>query len=145
MSCRVLPLVALLAACQTTDPPPETDVPALRSAAVTLELDRSNYRPNSQVRMRLTNHTSDTLGYNECTRSLERQEGSRWIAHQEPNRICTMHLALIRPRETQTRSTDIPAGTPSGTYRMVLGLSVQRAGADGSALRAVSGAFRVEP
>lgn len=113
------------------------------SGGVTLTVDLTTYAPGGTVAMRLRNQTSDTLGFNQCSsRVVERQEGSRWVAHPEPGRMCTMQLQLLLPNDTTTATTDLPQDIGSGTYRIALSLSRQSARNPGT-IRAVSPAFRV--
>lgn len=118
------------------------DVPSQQGGA-TLTLDRTAYSAGATVTMRITSQTSDTLGYNPCAnRVVERQEGSNWVAHPEPGRMCTMELRLLMPNQTVTNTTDLPGDLRGGTYRMVLSLSRQSATNPGT-VRAVSPTFRV--
>ena len=62
--------------------------------------------------------------------------------------MCTMELRLLMPNEIQTATTDLPSNLTSGSYRMVLTLSRQRAARAGEppnagAVRAISPTFRV--
>ena len=134
-----------MAACQSG----QQDAQGTASSEVTLRLDRATYTPGATATMTIRSTSRDTLGYNPCSnRSVERQQGSTWVAHAEPDRMCTMELRLLNPGETQTAPADIPAGLSAGTYRMVLTLSRQRqprageTAASGTA-RAVSATFRV--
>ena len=125
-----------------------TPTPGARDSA-TLALDHDRYRPGATVNLRITNHTRDTLGYNACTRGLERQTNGNWAAVAEPGRMCTMELRLLMPNETQTAVTELPDNASSGTYRIVVGLSRQKnpppgAAPDWGAVRALSPSFRVE-
>jgi hypothetical protein len=112
------------------------------TGGATLTLDRASYRPGATVNMRIASQTRDTLGFNQCSsRVVERQEGTRWVPHPEPDRMCTMELRLLMPNETQTATTDLPATVTAGTYRMVLTLS--RQSTTPGEVRAVSAPFRV--
>lgn len=114
-----------------------------RSGDVTLTVDLTSYAPGGTVAMRIRNHTSDTLGFNQCSsRVVERQEGTRWVAHPEPGRMCTMQLQLLMPNDTTTATTDLPQDIRGGTYRIVLSLSRQSAANPGT-VRAASPSFRV--
>lgn len=117
------------------------NVPGSQGGA-TLALDRTSYAPGATVTMRITSRTSDTLGYNPCAnRVVERQEGSNWVAHPEPDRMCTMELRLLMPNETVSNTTSLPGDLRSGIYRIVLSLS--RQSRSGGTVRAVSPAFSV--
>jgi Big-like domain-containing protein len=115
-----------------------------------LRLDRTTFAAGSQVLMRITSRTNDTLGFNQCSsRTIERQQGQAWVAHPEPDRMCTMELRLLMPRESQTATTDLPGNLTVGTYRIVLSFGRQRtpppnAPADWGVVRAVSAPFRIE-
>lgn len=118
------------------------DVPSQPGGA-TLTLDRTSYSAGATVTMRISSQTSDTLGYNPCSnRIVERQEGSGWVAHPEPDRMCTMELRLLMPNQTVSNATDLPANLRRGTYRMVLTLSRQSTANQGT-VRAVSPIFTV--
>lgn len=109
----------------------------------TLTLDLTTYPPGATVAMRIRNRTQDTLGFNQCSsRVVERQEGSSWVAHPEPGRMCTMQLQLLMPNDTTTATTDLPQDLRGGTYRIVLSLSRQSTSNPG-VVRATSPAFRV--
>lgn len=115
---------------------------------VTVTLDRSTYAPGATATMTIRNGGRDTLGYNQCSsRAIEQQQGSAWVVHPEPERMCTMEIRLLNPGETQTATTDIPSTLPrGGTYRLVLTLSRQRAttsGQSAGSVRATSASFRV--
>ena len=113
------------------------------SGGVTLTLDRASYKAGATVTMRITNQSRDQLGFNQCSsRSIERQDGSRWVPHVEPNRMCTMELRLLMPNQTQTVTTDLPATLSPGTYRMLLTFGIQSSASAG-VVRAVSSSFSV--
>jgi hypothetical protein len=113
------------------------------SDEVQLTVDRTSYAPGATLTMRIVSRSRDALGFNQCSsRAYERQEGSNWVVHQEPARMCTMELRLLMPNETQSVTTDLPAPLPAGTYRLVLTLGRQQSGSAGS-VRAVSPSFRV--
>ncbi len=113
-----------------------------------LSVDKSSYRAGDQVGMRITSTTNDQLGFNPCTRTMERMQGSIWVVQAEPNRMCTMELWLLEPRATRSANTNLPSTLGVGTYRLVLLLSRQRPTPAGSpanwgTVRAVSSAFEV--
>jgi hypothetical protein len=139
--CLVVALSCALVACQAT-PRADTTVP---TADVSLTLDRTSYTAGATATMRIRNSTNDTFGFNACSsRTIERQNGSSWTPHSEPDRMCTMELRLLQPKETQSAATDLPSNLTPGTYRMVLTLSLQGREATGGGVRAVSPTFRIE-
>ncbi len=86
------------------------------TSGVTLSLDKTEYSPGGAVVMTISSQRADTLGYNPCSdRSVERETGGGWVVHPEPNRMCTMELRLLKPAETQTAGTDVPADVTAGT------------------------------
>ena len=115
-----------------------------------LTLDRTAFAPGAEVILRIASRSSDTLGYNPCSnRVVERQQGDGWVPHPEPNRMCTMELRLLMPRQSQTAMTDLPGNLAGGTYRILLNFSRQRtpppnAPADWGLVRATSPSFRVQ-
>ncbi len=156
--------IAMLAACTPASPQPErtpatpssssqspptagtpSDPAPAASSDADLTLDKSSFASGAQVRMTIRSRTSDVLGFNPCNRTLERQDGSRWVKFEEPGRMCTMELWLLEPQATRSATTDLPASVPSGTYRVVLLLSRQKPGAVGNSgtVRAVSASFAV--
>ena len=141
----MLVLVAI-AGCSPAQGDPETS--AASRSSVTITLDRSSYGAGSTARVTLTNGSLIQLGYNQCSsRSFERQEGARWSAVPEPERICTMELRLLNPKETQTFSVTLPSVQP-GTYRLVLNLNRQGPTAGdpqpNTAVHAYSEPFRID-
>jgi hypothetical protein len=157
---KMIPLVALVA-CQPAqgganstgraDSPGNVASPGDTTAAqsgalsdVMLSVDKADYAPGGAVVMTITNHNTDTLGYNPCSnRSFERDSGGSWVVHPEPNRMCTMELRLLNPHETQTANTAVPGDASAGTYRLVLRLRPERADTAASTVTAVSSPFTV--
>lgn len=100
--------------------------PASVSGSVTVSADANSYTPGATVRLRIANNTQHQVGYNACTRTVERNTGgSSWSQVNEGSRMCTMQLALIEPRSERTDNTDLPTQIAAGTYRMTLRFSPQ--------------------
>ena len=133
-------------ACQPLPARSDTGAPAPGESDVTISLDRTRYSAGGRVEMRLTNHTNATLGFNACTRSVERREGNAWVSVPEPGRVCTMQIWLLRPHESRAATTELPASLTRGTYRLALMLTREDAAqpTTSPAIRAVSGPFQVE-
>jgi hypothetical protein len=149
---RAFALVAIMAfACQPMPPRSEqTGTPAAPESGVTIVLDRSSYTAGSRVEMRITNHTGGTLGFNACTRSIERRQGDTWVTVPEPGRVCTMQISLLSPHSSRTDTTELPASLTRGTYRLALMLVRENTAQGGEAprtpaatVRAVSEPFQV--
>ena len=133
-------------ACRST---PQSDGgTATLASGVTIELDRTTYNPGSPVRLRITNHTNETLGFNPCTRSLERRQGDRWSLIVEAGRVCTMRLYLLNPHATRTEPTELPSTLDRGTYRLVLSFTRETPGVTpqtpAATIRATSPTFEVQ-
>ncbi|MDQ3949904.1 MAG: hypothetical protein M3282_06135 [Gemmatimonadota bacterium] len=141
---RAFALVAMVAiACQPM--PPRSEEPGAPPASgVMITLDRTRYAPGSRVEMRVTNHTSETRGFNPCTRSVERRQGDSWVMVPEPGRVCTMEIWLVNPHGSRAGTTELPAWLPRGTYRLALILTREGGGPPAPTVRALSEPFQVE-
>jgi len=131
-------------ACRSVPPASEPGGVEPPAASVTIDLDRTTYTTGSRVELRITNHTSDTLGFNPCTRSIERLLRNAWVTFPEPARVCTMQLYLLSPHATRTEATELPASLERGTYRVVLTFTRESARPNPGTVRGVSRAFQVE-
>lgn len=121
---------------------PETpSAPPRTSTGVQITLDRTTYAPRGDVAMTLANNSARDLGYNACTRVVERESGGAWSAVPEPERICTMELRLLARGATVKEQTDLPP-VSAGHYRIAINFSDQGASA-GAPVRGVSGTFEV--
>jgi hypothetical protein len=141
---------AFALACQPTPQPgPSTTTPdATPASGVTIGVDRTSYRPGDRVELRITNHTNETLGFNPCTRSIERRKGDAWSLIVEADRVCTMQLYLLNAHATRTEATELPATLERGTYRLVLTFTRENAGVTpdtpASTIRATTPTFEVQ-
>ena len=114
----------------------------MTSSGVRVVLDRTTYRSRDDVKLTLINETQRELGYNACTRVVEREAQGRWTAVPEPDRVCTMELRLLSGRATANEQTDLPA-LSAGRYRIALRF-VDESGGEGAPLRGVSEPFTVQ-
>ncbi len=134
-----------LACRPTPQPGASTATPA---TGVTIDVDRTSYSAGGRVELRITNHTDRTLGYNPCTRSIERRQGNAWSLIVEADRVCTMQLYLLNAHATRTEATELPATLARGTYRLVLTFTRESAGVTpdtpASTIRATTPTFQVE-
>lgn len=146
---------ALVAACQKAadrDAAPATPAPGsaappsssspMPGSAVRIALDRTSYRSSDDVKLTITNDSQRELGYNACTRTVERESAGSWTEVPEPDRMCTMELRLLAGGSTVTEQTDLPP-VAAGRYRIVLHLSDESA-ADGAPVVGVSQPFMVQ-
>ena len=151
----VITLLALSAGCGTAAVQSDTaaaapapsgsmqpsPAPSMSSATLKLVLDRATYGPRDDVKMTITNDAQRNLGYNACTRVIEREAGAEWTPVPEPDRVCTMELRLLARGETVSEQTDLPA-LAAGRYRIALSFSDESAAA-GTPVRGVSEPFTV--
>ena len=148
----MLTLGAVFAACRTASedaepsppaqaPPATTPAPAMSDTSVQLTLDRATYAPGDNVTLTLTNRGQRGLGYNACTRIIERESNGAWTAVPEPDRVCTMELRLLDRGQTVREQTDLPRTTP-GRYRVALNFSDESSSAGGP-LRVFSAPFEI--
>ena len=140
--------LAVALACQSaaqSDRDSASEKQVADTGVVMLTLDKTAYAPGATAIMTIMSQRSDTLGYNPCSnRSVERETPTGWVVHPEPNRMCTMELRLLKPGETQTAQTDVPADVTAGTYRIVLRLRPEPSDSiAGSEVTAASAPFRV--
>ncbi len=94
--------------------------------------------PGSMV-LTLENGSTGSIGYNLCTSSIERLDGSRWTRVEE-DRACTMELRMLAPGGTDQFTVGLPAGAPPGEYRYTT--SVNRDDRDDS-VTVSSNSFRI--
>lgn len=140
---------AMAIACQRTPPGADAGAPptqASQPSGVTIALDRTSYSRGDRVQLSVTNHTTDQLGYNPCTRSIERQQGTGWSLIVEPGRVCTMQLYLLNAHTTRTDPTELPPNLNPGTYRIALAFTRESPGANpqtATPIRVVSAPFQV--
>ena len=148
-----LALGATLAACRTAaedaEPAPPaqapaatTPAPAMSDTSVQLTLDRATYAPGANVTLTLTNRDQRELGYNACTRIVEREANGVWTVVPEPDRICTMELRLLDRGQTVKEQTDLPR-TSAGRYRLAINFSDESSSAGGP-LRVTSAPFEIK-
>jgi hypothetical protein len=143
--------IAVLACTQPQNPPDSSADESASSitGVVTVTPDRTAYAPGADVSLRIENKSDMLLGYNACTRRVEKESGSEWIEIAEPDRVCTMELRLLAARATVTETTELPSSLASGRYRLVLSLSPEPSAGEPPGERrepvlAASTVFRVE-
>lgn len=123
-------VVAALAALGCRRSVEVTSVPSSPSSSVSgsvsVTTDAGSYGAGATLRLRIVNNTQHQVGYNACTRTVERQtSGSGWSQVNEPGRMCTMQLAVIDAGRERMDNTDLPAQIAAGTYRLTLRFSAQ--------------------
>ena len=162
-----LPRAILLAGCQT--PPrgadssaPDAEIPggspapaprnpspadsaASTAGPVVIALDKRTYARGAEVALQITSHATDTLGFNPCTRSIERRSAGRWSEGPDEGRMCTMELWILKPHETRDAKTELDASLAAGEYRIVILFSAQKPTPSGQTpgLRGESAPFQV--
>jgi hypothetical protein len=167
MTFAALPLALLFAGCQTpprgadsTTPTAEApggspapgpgnitrpDSTAPGAGPVMIALDKTSYAAGGEVSMKITSHATDTLGFNPCTRSIERRAGGRWSTVPDEGRMCTMELWILKPHETRDAKTELPTPLAAGEYRIVILFSAQKPTPSGTTpgIRGESAPFQV--
>ena len=160
--CSVGLAVLVLAACQsrargsasgdsTTKSPSVADTTASRPAAVTrtdsvvLRTDKAQYRPGEKMTLTFENKSAASYAFNPCTRTLEREEGSGWVAVTEEGRMCTMEAWILDPRGTRSGPTELPASLAAARYRVVVRMTVEGGATPAPAVMAVSDPITIGP
>lgn len=109
-------------------------------ADVRLRLEADAFEPGTPVTLILEHHGGLHVGYNLCSRRLERRTAGAWTS-VGVLRLCTAHLDLLEAGGTVARDRTLPLGLTDGTYRMRLPLYLFESEAQRDV---VSDTFRVE-
>jgi hypothetical protein len=96
-----------------------------------MRTDRVEYRAGDRITLTIRNDGEATWGYNACQRAIERDESGTWRAVPEADRVCTMELSLLGPRESRDARTTLPTGLAPGRYRLTLSFSGEGPAASG--------------
>jgi hypothetical protein len=90
----------------------------LRSGEVVLTPARSVFSAGETVTARLSNGSSDSIGYGACALRAERHNGSQWELAGPESVGCTMQLILLGANSERT--LELRFGTPlsAGEYRL---------------------------
>jgi hypothetical protein len=92
--------------------------------------NRTTYARGNTGEATIRNVSGETLEYNLCPRSLERQANKYWIVAFEwptAGASCTTESRQMGKDQAINALFDIPTGVPTGTYRVVFtGLSDQK-------------------
>lgn len=89
------------------------------------------------VTLRLANGTSQRLGYNLCTSTLQTGGGE----NVRTDRVCTMELRTLAPGSSTTYPYDLPGDLKAGTYRFTA--KVERMGS-ATSTTVTSNSFQVQ-
>ena len=86
---------------------------------LTLGVTRSDWRQNDTARVVLRNDSDRPLGYNLCTKALERREGGQWRTVQSlpENTACTLQLYIMEPGDSAVGGLVLHPFIEPGTYR----------------------------
>ena len=122
-----------------------TTVPVDASAGDSVQIvtDQPSYHAGDMIALRVVNRTSQTLGYNACTRTLQRNRVGVWLTLSDTGRVCTMQIQVIPPGTAQVARTVLQSGLTPGEYRVVIRFSAE-AGATTQWIAAASNAFQIE-
>jgi len=116
-----------------------------RTDSVVLRTDKTQYRAGEKVTLTFENRSAASYTFNPCSRTLEREEGSAWVAFQEEGRMCTMEAWILDPHATRAGPTELPASITPGRYRIVVRMTVEGGAAPVSAVAAITDAITVAP
>lgn len=78
----------------------------------------ANPAGTARVLLTLENHSSEQVGYNLCSSTLERLRDGEWIAVPS-DEVCTMELRLLGPTRSVAYEKNFSPDLPSGDYRYV--------------------------
>src|SRR5690606_15095996 len=105
----MIPVLALAVACSAEPQPPQDNPVEL---LITPEIPAVG----QEAVLTLRNGSTAPVGYNLCTSTLMRHNGSEW----EPvpsDRVCTMELRVLAPGEEDQFTVAMPAELAPGSYR----------------------------
>ncbi|HEX2167968.1 MAG TPA: hypothetical protein VHG09_12110 [Longimicrobiales bacterium] len=106
LSAAVILLGACSSAMQSSDPADD----------VHLTVAPENATPGDSMTLTLRNETTEQIGYNLCTSSLQRQTAGGW-ATVPSDVVCTMELRTLEPDQEASYRTALPDDLASGQYR----------------------------
>lgn len=109
-------------------------------ADVRLRLEPEAFAAGAPVTLILKHRGGEPVGYNLCTRRLERRTAEEWVSI-DVLRLCTAHLDRLEAGGTVARERTLPEGLAGGVYRMRLPLWLFESEAQRDI---VSDTFRVE-
>lgn len=151
----LLVLSFALLACGPSGPGPAPDgarhgtadsaAPPAAADSVELRVDRSEYRSGDTVKMTLVNRTGASYAFNPCTRGVELETQSGWLAVAEPDRVCTMIAWLLEPNASRDAVTALPSGLRHGRYRLTVSLTREDKTPPTTRVTAASQPFTVAP
>jgi hypothetical protein len=138
----------MIAALPGCSPRPERPAQAAGASSagepIGIRTDRLAYRAGDPVELTVVSRRRDTLAFNPCTRTLERERNGGWETLEEPDRICTMEAWILGPGETRTGRTELSPEMPSGRYRVALAFTVEGGAGGGAQLTARSAPVTVQ-
>ena len=116
-----------------------------RTDSVVLRTDKTQYRAGEKVTLTFENKSGASYAFNPCTRTLEREEGSRWVASPEEGRMCTMEAWILDPHATRSGATELPDTLTAGRYRVLVRMTVEGGAAPAPAVTAITDPITVTP
>jgi hypothetical protein len=125
-------------------PPADQPAQAAGGGGIQVTTDRSSYRAGDPMTLTVRNGSADTVTFNPCTRTLEREQGGAWTAVSEAARICTMAAWVLAPGERRAEPTELPGDLEAARYRAVLAFTVESANPSEGRLEVRSAPFMVE-
>jgi hypothetical protein len=137
-------LVVAPAACSRSRSSDAAGQASARPNGVQVTTDRSSYRAGDPVTLTVHNGSADTVTFNPCTRTLEREGAGGWSAVAEPQRICTMEAWVLAPSEQRAGPTELPSDLTAARYRAVLAFTAESATPGSERFEARTAPFAVE-
>ena len=135
--------MVIFLACSRSPSSRAADQSSGSRGGVQVTTDRSSYRAGDPVTLTVHNGSVDTVTFNPCTRTLEREQAGGWSTVAEPQRICTMEAWILAPGEQRAGPTELPADLTAGRYRALLAFTVESAKPESGRLKAPSAPFTV--
>ena len=138
LSILIAPL--LLAGCRSA-PSGEEDRQVLR-----IDVLEPTLVPGTSAEVQLENLSDRTIGFNLCSKVVERADGDTWIPLPETHpEACTLELNVLAAGETVVQTVEIPAGLERGPHRIVFeGISFEQGDPVIPPTERVSDSFEIE-
>ncbi|MCY1073860.1 immunoglobulin-like domain-containing protein [Archangium lansingense] len=86
-----------------------------------LRTDQEHYAPGSELKLQLQNVSLQSLGYNLCFATLQRQAEETWTEVPRPDgTVCAAYQDRLLPGKSSEELQPLDASLPEGTYRYVI-------------------------
>jgi hypothetical protein len=116
-------MVAATACGGAAEQDPAASVGQGRTSELVLAVDSASYTAGGTVQFRLINRSTQQVGYNLCTASLERRAASVWETVLD-QRMCTMEIRLLAPGDSAASTRELDPNLATGEYRITTRLHI---------------------